>query len=529
MAEARALVLNDVLCFLLCKYGSVPVKLLKTALLDFYNADVISEAKVCLLDSITDLQLAVRSPHVSRRRDGNDRITREVDDIFLLISHIDEQKAFELLPKFVCSGPDNVPSLRVYEGDLKVMLNMIGKLGDQVTAMGSTLAAIVHDVRELQAKVSAPEPFPTLQQARSVGNNAYAAALTRPPPVPPGAARATVSASSSQSLNVPRSQSDLSHRPSTSINCSGRSTLANPILRPSIGQPGRSDRWADLSDQEQRQSATDREDDASEYELVTSRRNRKRMRQQSAEQQQRAGDASRPLPSTVGRVGVSGSHSTPSAQSRSTRNALGGQQPRSTRSSRRQPLVVGKSMDSSTIQAARPFKSVFCVDNVSLSFNENQLAEFVTRLGVRVFSCHEVKPRMSYFQRNNFGMADHRTFRLCINKVDKDLLLNADVLPADITISNWHFKGKPSEADDAFAHSDDNVVSESETVVKSVARDDLHVSPEEAVPLGTAAADPNVSCDNTASVHDESIAIVDMDDTLMASPRSPGATGIPDL
>ena len=79
MAEARALVLNDVLCFLLCKYRSVPVKLLKTALLDFYNADVISEAKVCLLDSITDLQLAVRSPHVSRRRDGNDREVNMVE------------------------------------------------------------------------------------------------------------------------------------------------------------------------------------------------------------------------------------------------------------------------------------------------------------------------------------------------------------------------------------------------------------------------------------------------------------------
>ena len=62
MAEARTLVLNDVLCFLLCKYGSVPVKLLKSALLDFYNAGLISGAKVCLLDNITDLQLAVRLP-----------------------------------------------------------------------------------------------------------------------------------------------------------------------------------------------------------------------------------------------------------------------------------------------------------------------------------------------------------------------------------------------------------------------------------------------------------------------------------
>ena len=69
MAEARALVLNDVLCFLLCKYGSVPVKLLKAAVLDFYNEDSVSHAKVCLLDSIVNLQLAVRLPHVPQRRD----------------------------------------------------------------------------------------------------------------------------------------------------------------------------------------------------------------------------------------------------------------------------------------------------------------------------------------------------------------------------------------------------------------------------------------------------------------------------
>jgi len=64
MTEARALVLNDALCFLLCKYGTAPVKLLRSALLDFYSESVISEAKVCLLDNIEGLQLASKLPHV---------------------------------------------------------------------------------------------------------------------------------------------------------------------------------------------------------------------------------------------------------------------------------------------------------------------------------------------------------------------------------------------------------------------------------------------------------------------------------
>jgi len=66
--------------------------------------------------------------------------------------------------------------------------------------------------------------------------------------------------------------------------------------------------------------------------------------------------------------------------------------------------------------------------------------------------CDIIKEKIMYIY--------HRIFRLCINKVDKDLQLNVDVLPADITISSWHFKGKPSsEVDNEFLHSDANVVS----------------------------------------------------------------------
>jgi len=147
---------------LLCKYGTVPVKLLSSALLDFYSESVILEAKVCLLDSIEGLQLASKLPHVPQRRDGDDRMAREVDDIFLLLAHLDEHKELLSLPRFVCSGSDNMPSLRLYESDFKVLMNLISKLGDKVAEMGSGLAAIARDVRELQVKVSAPDSFPTL-------------------------------------------------------------------------------------------------------------------------------------------------------------------------------------------------------------------------------------------------------------------------------------------------------------------------------------------------------------------------------
>jgi len=60
-----------------------------------------------------------------------------------------------------------MPSLRLYEADFKVLMNLISKLADKVAEMGSGLAAIARDVRELQVKVSAPDSFPTLQQAQA--------------------------------------------------------------------------------------------------------------------------------------------------------------------------------------------------------------------------------------------------------------------------------------------------------------------------------------------------------------------------
>ncbi len=81
---------------------------------------------------------------------------------------------------------------------------------------------------------------------------------------------------------------------------------------------------------------------------------------------------------------------------------------------------------------------------MSKNIDESQLSAFVTNLGVRVVSCHMVKPRLSiklreYLQSNNLE-PDHNTFRLCIYKADNESLLVADKWPTDITISTWFFK-----------------------------------------------------------------------------------------
>ena len=108
------LVLSDVLCFLVNKYGKVSSKMLKNVLSDYYSADVVSDAKFQLSSDIDMLNLSTQRPHMPQRRDVDGRITKEVDDILSLFNFADENKLTDKLPKYVASSPDSMPSLRLY-------------------------------------------------------------------------------------------------------------------------------------------------------------------------------------------------------------------------------------------------------------------------------------------------------------------------------------------------------------------------------------------------------------------------------
>ena len=61
-----------------------------------------------------------RRPHVSHRRDMDGKADREY--IVTLFTFLDENKAIGLLPKYVAGSPDNMPSFRLYEGDLNIVM-----------------------------------------------------------------------------------------------------------------------------------------------------------------------------------------------------------------------------------------------------------------------------------------------------------------------------------------------------------------------------------------------------------------------
>jgi len=107
------------------------------------------------------------------------------------------------------------------------------------------------------------------------------------------------------------------------------------------------------------------------------------------------------------------------------------------------PLLVGRKSStlvssSPTITAARTFKSVYIVDNLSKTCDMETLMTFLKKLKVRTLTCFEVKPRMTRWQRAHDFIPDHRAYRICINKADNDRLLDESKWPADITLSLIH-------------------------------------------------------------------------------------------
>ena len=390
MATA-ALALCNPLCFLFCKYDRLPLKVLKSALIDFYDPAAISNAKHQLLEDMRNANFTEKLPHVPERRAGEMRAVNEVDDIFVLISFMDERKLLDVLPVYVSDNPDNMPSSRLFEGDMKMFMTLLEKISDKLTSHGSAIAAIVNDLHKLQSKPvdlgnSASVHRPWMQQG--VNNN-------------------------TASL------------PSRSVDDVGPSALGNPArAKPIVNKPSTS--WAAIAarstpshPRNQTNSTTATDDDLSNNEFIDHhsrryKRNKRRMENsfspvktdQQQQQQRKATDSTQP---------------------------------------RRRAAVLGRSTGSvSGIAAANsvPVKAVYCIDNIDVSYNVDDIVGFVNSQGITVLSCFEVNPRK---MRSDIYTNQRKAFRLCINYDHRNKLLDPSRWPDSVVVSDWFFKPQHKE------------------------------------------------------------------------------------
>ena len=403
MAESKIRLCN-VLCFIANKFSHTAVKTMKTVLSDFYSSEELAVAKILLMEDIDKLNLDTKRPHVPLRRDGDGRLAREVDDILSLFTFIDEQKLMDQLPVYVSDSPDNMPSIRLYDGDLLVLNKWMKSVDEKMHALEVALAGVTTDLRKTQASWPClPDPSAYRQ------------------PQPRVQSANTVYTCESQSARQPAALSSVSL---TAGNSTATSSSRAPAVSVSTVPATATSSWATMTSSPFA--------DKNRYDLLGSTTDDDGC---NNEQQQ---------PFTIVR---------PRRQKRSFQarsppapetNATATGQLAKSLQQRRAPLLRGKSTAGSTISAAerRQKKVVLCIDNVTPTCTADDMSAFISGLSVNVVSCFEAKTRR---RRGDTDESEtcRKAFRVCVHDNDLERLLKDNLWPESITISEWFFKPAP--------------------------------------------------------------------------------------
>jgi len=402
----ESFVLCDALCFIVNKYGKVHDTTLKSVLTDFYDVECLSKAKLRLMEDIDKLCLSTKRPHVAQRRDGDGRLAKEVGDILVLLQFVDEHKLNSNLPTYVASSPDTMPSLRLYDGDMKMIVKLLQDMRDNLFDYGSVVAAISTEVKGLQQVMKdlshtdcrpRPRPKPVVTKAGDVNQLGVAESAGEK-----SVAMHTTSESESETVR-------------TCVHDWAAAAASTP--RP------HGSRFNVLSIDDD----GDEQNDANQEFVTVDRHRRKRARQHTSPQENKLHHSRNLL----------------SSQTQQRQQLSTGQQNKS------RSTLVGKAAAVSSIKAAKKIrkKAVFCIDNVDTSCCESDIVSFVKGLGVEAQTCFEVRPRQTRRDAAQSISCNWKAFRLCIYEEDRARLLTAGSWPDSIKVSDWYFKSQSSVSD----------------------------------------------------------------------------------
>lgn len=466
--------INSLLCFTVSKRNKLSENSLKRIILDYYSIDEVTAAKRRLISDIelfaTDDASLPRFPD----RSGDKRFEREVNDVFAILSLIDERNIASKLPTYVADNCERIPSVKLDDGDLRFMLAKMDKMAAMIEGLQATMNALFDINRKLSDSLA----------QRGVINNNNTVLSSVPVAQPTN----TVALGSSSAWT---------HPPASLYQPLSKHGAVTSGVPPSIHNSNVIEKSADLVSSwadAPVASTGDSCNDTDGFQVQESRRKRRRTRTRSN------------LPRPIDRPGAGPSFSTNEGElstqlrpqfGRVVQSIKDFDNSKSLNNNRdsghinsRKPLIVGKSTVSSVggvninqksiIAAARPLKAIFCIDNVSSAYGVHELCEFVASLGVRILSCFEVAPRYSRWQKDQFIRQQRtgevttpfrRAFRLCINRADTALLLRADAWPSDITISKWFFV-KDSINDKPVDHMGESQIHSHDTTVVGLASAD---------------------------------------------------------
>ena len=420
--------------------------------MDFYDVEVVSGAKFQLIEDIDALKSSsttVKFPYVPRRRDDENRLSREIDDILSLFTFLDEHKLLNMLPRYVADNPDAMPPIRLYEGELNGIVSMIKRLAEKVDEYSLALSIVSRDLQLLQARCVDQAPTCMCDQQQRQPTDRTSVVSNKTTEQPPAG-------------NVPE-WAVLASTPYAHVN---RFDLLKS------------------TDEDEHSDAPGHGDS---YTAVLSRRGRRRARQQSSTNQ--------------------------AAQQQQQERQDRQQQQQPVQPARtRARVMFGKSVNSDVkIAAAKQMrkKAVFCIDNVSTDCSVEDIKSFVSGLSVQVLTCFEVRSRRR--RGDDEDISDRKAFRLCIYDEDHSRLLDDSVWPHSVAVSEWYFRPKTQERAQQEQQVDKQVdkrrkvaTEDQRTSPVVAASDSLSVSN---APLQTTVSDDTIlanymECSDTVSISD---------------------------
>ena len=83
------------------------------------------------------------------------RVIHIVDDIFTVLTYLDENLSLGMLPRYVTDKLDSVPSSRLYEGDLSTLMKVIERMDNEIKDLRLALDIVVKNTQH-RPLVTAP-------------------------------------------------------------------------------------------------------------------------------------------------------------------------------------------------------------------------------------------------------------------------------------------------------------------------------------------------------------------------------------
>jgi len=151
----KIIVVNELLFFVLNKFDTCPKADIQSVVSNFYRDDEIVTAKQLLIQNTQNVNVSLHDsiqPY-TRKRIGEGRTERSVEDIMNIITIVDEHDSRNLLPVFCASSliripsmPDDMSDLAVIRCELSDLRRQFNHLLKSIT-VSATVPAIRHEMQ----------------------------------------------------------------------------------------------------------------------------------------------------------------------------------------------------------------------------------------------------------------------------------------------------------------------------------------------------------------------------------------------